>query len=53
MNLKKNRIERGLTQTQVAVLVGASLTSYQNWERGVTTPTEENQAKLKKVLESK
>ena len=51
MNLKELREKKGLTQTDVAMAVGASLSSYRNWEIGVTKPTAENETKLKKVLE--
>ena len=50
MNLLKLRTLKGFTQVDVAKKVGCSLTSYQLWEKGVTTPTEENQEKLKQVL---
>jgi transcriptional regulator with XRE-family HTH domain len=53
MNLKEQRITLGLTQAQVAVAVGVSLTGYQNWEKGLSTPSEENMKKLKKVLKIK
>lgn len=50
MNLKEIREAKGLTQVQVAVAVGCSLTSYRLWESGVMKPTEENLKKLKEVL---
>lgn len=48
--LRKKREEKSLTQTEVAVAVGVSLTAYQLWERGVASPKPENMDKLKKVL---
>lgn len=50
MDLLRLRTLKGYTQTQMAVLVGCSLTSYRLWEQGVTTPSEESQEKLKKIL---
>lgn len=53
MNIAERRKELGYTQTYVAVKVGVSLTGYQNWERGLSTPSEENMKKLKEVLKIK
>ena len=50
MDIKKLRKELGLTQSEVAVFCGVSLTAFQNWERGTSKPTEENQKKLEKLL---
>jgi len=50
LDIKSLRLEKKLTQIDVAKKVGVSLTSYQLWERGVTTPTEENLKKLYEVL---
>jgi len=50
-NLKESRKNKGMTQSEVAVAVGVSLTSYQLWERGVSKPNPENEVKLKTVLE--
>ncbi len=49
-NIRERRNELGLTQAQVAVYVGVSLTGYQNWERGLSTPNAEHMAKLKEIL---
>lgn len=51
--LKKARLERELTQIDVAKAVGVSLVSYRNWEDGVTTPKDENLARLEQVLGAK
>ena len=51
MNLKSLREEKGLTQIDMAIMVGVSLSSFRMWEKGVTKPNEINAAKLKKVLE--
>lgn len=48
--LKELRIEKGMTQTDVAIAVGCSLASYRMWELGVTTPNAENAERLKDVL---
>ena len=50
MNYLKLRKLKSYTQIDVARLVGCSLTSYQLWEKNVTTPNEINQAKLIQVL---
>ena len=49
-DMKEKRLKLNLTQTDVALAVGVSLTTYQLWEKGVTTPTPENLKKLNKVL---
>jgi len=49
-NLKQIRLDKELTQGEVAKMVGVSLMGYQLWERGHTKPTEENYDKLVKVL---
>lgn len=50
MDFKSRRTELKMTQEQVAKAVGVSLMSYQLWERGATTPKEENLIKLQDVL---
>lgn len=50
MKLKKQREKLNLTQSDVAKSVGVSLTSYQLWEREVSTPNDKNMKKLMKVL---
>ena len=51
--MKEKRLKLKLTQADVALAVGVSLTTYQLWEKGVTTPTPDNLAKLSKVLRLK
>lgn len=53
MEIKKRRKELKLSQSALAVLVGVSLTTIQLWERGVTTPSDENLTKLKQALQIK
>lgn len=48
--LKEKRKALKMTQTEMAIAVGVSLTTYQLWERGVSTPNDENMESLKKVL---
>ena len=50
MNIKEQRKKLNLTQTELAVKCGVSLTTIQLWERGVTQPKEENEKKLREVL---
>ena len=49
-DLRERRIKQGLTQVNVAVKVGVSLTAYQLWERQVGQPSPENLKKLEEVL---
>ncbi len=53
MDIRKKRKNLGLTQIELAIRVGVSLMTIQLWERGVTTPAEENAIKLKNVLDNK
>lgn len=50
IDFKERRLELGLTQPQVAKIVGVSIFTVRNWEQGVTTPSADNLIKLKKVL---
>jgi len=52
-NLKEIRLDRGMTQVQVARTVGVSLNTYVKWEQNVMKPNEENMKKLKEVLKIK
>lgn len=49
-NLKELRKAKGLTQAQVAKIVGVSLAGYLLWERGVGKPNRENYEELKKLF---
>lgn len=50
MNIKELRLKKGLTQFQVAVMVGVSITTYIGWERGGWNPSPKNMKKLKDIL---
>lgn len=50
-NLKELRKAKGLTQAEMAKLVGVSLAGYLLWERGVGEPNRKNYEKLKEVLD--
>lgn len=50
MNLKEQRIKKGMTQIDAAIAIGVSLSSYRMWELGVTKPKEENMQKLIEVF---
>jgi DNA-binding transcriptional regulator YiaG len=50
IDIKKRRKELGMTQIDLAKKLKVSLSSVRLWEVGVTTPTEENMAKLIEVL---
>lgn len=49
-DLKKIRLEKGLTQMQLAAAVGVSLNTIIKWENGAGAPSDENQKKLDEVL---
>lgn len=50
LNIKELRENKGLTQIEVAKLVGVTAMAYQNWERGACNPTPQNMKKLQEVL---
>lgn len=50
LNIKKLRVENGYSQRGLAVAVGVSLVTIQNWEAKIGTPNEENMKKLKNAL---
>ena len=52
-NLKEIRISKGMTQVDLAKLMGVTMNSIARWEQGANKPSEENMDKLKKVLEIK
>jgi len=49
-NLRERRKALGLSQMELARLVGVSLLTVQIWERGVSEPKPENKEKLEQVL---
>ena len=49
-DLRKRRKALGLSQMELARLVGVSLLTIQTWERGVGKPKPENREKLEQVL---
>jgi len=49
-DLRKRRKALGLSQMELARLVGVSLLTIQTWERGVSEPKPENREKLERVL---
>ena len=49
-DLRKRRKALGLSQMELAKLVGVSLLTVQIWERGVSEPKPENKEKLEQVL---
>lgn len=48
--LKQIRKDLGLTQMELACLVGVSVVSIRMWEGGASAPNEENKQKLDEVL---
>lgn len=49
--LKELRLEKGLTQQQIADEIGVNRGSYSNWEKGKREPSFENLIKLADLLE--
>jgi len=49
-DLRKRRKALGLSQMELAKLVGVSLLTVQIWEQGVSEPKPENKEKLEQVL---
>lgn len=49
-NLKSIRVGKGLTQTELAKLIGVTMNSIGRWEQGANKPSKENMDKLKEVL---
>ena len=49
-DLWKRRKALGLSQMELARLVGVSLLTIQIWERGVSEPKPENKEKLERML---
>jgi transcriptional regulator with XRE-family HTH domain len=50
MTLKEKRLEKGMTQVDLAIKVGVSLSTIRMWEFGVTHPNKVNQMKLDAAL---
>ena len=50
MDLKRLRLEKKLSQIELAELLGIHVNTYILWERGAGQPTPGNLKKLKKVL---
>lgn len=50
-NLKEIRISKGMTQIDLAKLIGVTMNSIARWEQGANRPSAENMDKLKKELE--
>lgn len=50
MDLLEIRKRKGLSQMQMAALIGVSINTYINWERKVMNPNPENAEKIKKFF---
>ena len=50
-NLKKIRLEKGITQFELARRVGVSVNTVIKWENDISKPSEENYQKLLKALD--
>ena len=51
--LKEKRNKLGMSQTEIANLLGVHVNTYRLWEQGAGQPNDENRDKLKKVLDIK
>jgi transcriptional regulator with XRE-family HTH domain len=51
LNLKKERLNKGLTQKQLAEKIGTKKQSISNWEKGVSVPHYNKLKKLEEILE--
>ena len=49
-NLRQLRLDKGMTQVEVAKLAGVATNSYRNWENGSVKPNPENLIMLKAIL---
>jgi len=49
-NLKEDRTEKGLSQIELAIMIGVTANTYRNWEYGANDPSEENMKKLEEIL---
>lgn len=49
-NLKKTRLEKGITQMELAAEVGVSINTIIKWENGAGKPNDENYKKLLEAL---
>jgi len=50
MTIKELRVEKNMTQNDVAKAVGVSMMTYQLWERGSMKPSADNAKKLKETI---
>lgn len=50
-DFKKIRLEKGITQIELARRVGVSINTIIKWENEISRPNEENYQKLLKALE--
>lgn len=50
MNIKALRESKGITQAQLAALIGVHVNSVRNWETGGGKPSKENMERMVEVL---
>jgi DNA-binding XRE family transcriptional regulator len=50
LDIKRLRVKAGMTQMQLAKLVGVSLNSVVRWENFCASPSESNYQKLSKIF---
>ena len=48
--MKETRIAKGLSQIEMAIIIGVTANTYRNWELGANLPSEENLVKLEQKL---
>lgn len=49
-NLKKMRIDKGLTRAELAKVLGVTTDAVARWEQGANAASKENMAKLRRVF---
>lgn len=48
--MKDIRVAKGLSQIEMAIIVGVTANTYRNWELGANLPSEENLIKLEQKI---
>lgn len=52
-NLKEMRLKKKLTQTELAKLIGVTMTTVARWEQGANAASNENMIKLTELFSQK
>ena len=49
--MKSIRLAKGLSQVEMAIIIGVTANTYRNWELGANLPSEENLVKLERRID--